>query len=365
MIYREYGQTGKKVSLLGFGGMRFKDIDDTEECVRMMVSAAEGGINYFDTAPGYFEGRSETVFGKGFREMRKRDLPYLASTKTTLSTESSIRREVEEQLKRLDIPAIDFYHIWCISSLEAWEKRKQNGVLKTLLKLKEEGLIRHICVSSHLIKNEIRDLLMEGVFEGVLFGYSAYNYKTRQEAFDAIKDKKLGAVVMNPLGGGVIPQHPEIFNVISRNGESTVTAALRFLWDHPEISVTLVGFDTMAHLNEALEATEGYIPRTTAELEEVKSKILTSFDGICTGCAYCIAINGIDCPQGIPIPKYMDAYNQKLLDKITKDPIGERLYWHWNLERSGASKCTACGQCVKACTQHINIIKRLKEIAKG
>jgi predicted aldo/keto reductase-like oxidoreductase len=163
---------------------------------------------------------------------------------------------------------------------------------------------------------------------------------------------------MNPLGGGVIPDHPELFKHIRREGESTVTAALRILWDHPVISVTLVGFDTIEHVNEALQAIEGYKPRTIAELEEAKSKTASSFEGICTGCAYCD-----NCPQDIPIPCYMDAYNQKLLDKNNKDPIGDRLKWHWNLERSGAGKCVSCGLCEEACTQHIDIINRLKEIA--
>jgi len=359
MIFRDYGLTGEKVSLLGFGGMRFKNVDDHEECVCMMAAAAEGGVNYFDTAPGYFETRSETVFGKGFAEMRKRGLPYYCATKTFQTSESGIRGEIEAQLKRLDVPSIDFYHIWCITSLDNWEGRKKDGILKTFTKLKEEGLIRHICVSSHLIKNEIKELLMEGVFEGVLFGYSAYNFLTRQEAFDAVRAKKLGAVVMNPLGGGVIPDHPELFEHIRREGESTTAAALRILWDHPEISTTLVGFDTIEHVNEALAAVEGYKPRTPAELEEAKSKTSASFEGICTGCAYCDS-----CPQGIPIPYFMDAYNQKLLNKTAQDPIGDRLKWHWGgLERSIAGKCTACGQCEDACTQHIDIINRLKEIA--
>jgi len=360
MIYREYGQTGKKISLLGFGGMRFKNVDDHDECVRLMIAAAESGINYFDTAPGYFETRSETVFGKAFAEMRKNKLPYYSATKTFESTESGIRKEIEAQLKRLNIGTIDFYHIWCITTLGGWENRKKDGILKTFAKLKEEKLINHICISSHLIKDEIKELLMEGVFEGVLFGYSAYNFKTRQSAFDAIKEKKLGAVVMNPLGGGVIPQHPELFKFITREGDSVVTAALRVLWDHPDITNTLVGFDTIEHLNEALSAIEGYKPRSLSELEEVKSKAGESFEGICTGCAYCAG-----CPVDIPIPYFMDAYNQKLLDKKTKDPIGNRLKWHWSLERSIAAKCTECGQCEKACTQHIDIINRLKEIASN
>ncbi|MDR0456937.1 MAG: aldo/keto reductase [Treponema sp.] len=359
MLYREYGRTGEKVSVLGFGGMRFAHIDDHDECIRTMLAAAEGGVNYFDTAPGYFETKSETVFGKAFAEFRRRNIPFYAATKTFATTEDAIYREVEGQLKRLNIPAIDFYHIWSITNLDNWQNRKKDGVLQAFRKLNDEGLIRHICVSSHLIDDEIKELLMEGVFEGVLFGYSAYNFKTRQKAFDAIREKKLGAVVMNPLGGGVIPQHPERFSFLQRPGEGIVAAALHFLWDHPEISVTLVGFETDKQVQEALAAIENYKPRTESELAAVKAGSNASLEGICTGCSYCD-----DCPHEIPIPKFMDTYNQKIFNtKAGEDPIGNRLRWHWNLDRSIAGKCTACGQCEKACTQHIDIIKRLKEIA--
>ena len=216
MIYREYGNTGKKMSILGFGGMRFGNIDDHDECVRMMVTAAQGGVNYFDTAPAYFGIKSETVFGKGLAELRRLKLPYYCASKTFESNEKGIRGDIEAQLKRLDIPAIDFYHIWCITSLQEWQDRKKDGVLDTFRKLKEEGLIRHICISSHLIHDEINELLLEGVFEGVLFGYSAYDFKAREAAFEAIKAKKLGAVIMNPLGGGVITKHPDRFAFLKR-----------------------------------------------------------------------------------------------------------------------------------------------------
>ncbi|MDR2663282.1 MAG: aldo/keto reductase [Treponema sp.] len=360
MIYRDYGKTGKKVSLLGFGGMRFANIDDYDGCANIMVKAAEGGVTYFDTAPDYFGVKSETVFGRGFAELRRRKLPYYVATKTFKTTEDAIRREIDAQLKRLDVPAIDFYHVWCITSLENWASRKNDGILDTFRKLKEEGLIRHICVSSHLIQDEIETLLMEGVFEGVLFGYSAYNFKTREKAFNAIRAKQLGAVVMNPLGGGIIPEHPELFGFIRREGESPVEAGLRFLWDHQDITVTLVGFRSEQDVAEALSAMENYRPRTQAELTAVKGKAESSFEGLCTGCAYCD-----DCPQGIPIPRYMDAYNQKLLSKNGDDALKQRLHMHWTISPADAGKCVACGQCEGACTQHIPIIERLRYIAKA
>ena len=361
MLYREYGITGKKVSILGFGGMRFGNVDDLDECAKMMVTAAKGGVTYFDTAPGYFETKSEKAFGRGFAELRKLNLPYFCATKTFKSTEKEIRSEIEGQLKRMNIQAIDFYHIWCITNLDNWQERKKDGVLDCFIKLKNEGLIRHICVSSHLAGEEINELLLEGVFEGVLFGYSAYNYRTREAAFRAIRAKNLGAVVMNPLGGGVIPEHPERFTFIKKGNEQIVPAALSFLWDHQDITSALVGFKNEAQVREALAAMEAYKPRTAAELDAVKNKSSASMEGICTGCAYCD-----NCPQGIPIPKYMDAYKQMLLKPgAGKSEIRDRLRWHWNLTPKQAGDCTACGNCEKACTQHIKIIERLGEISKG
>jgi predicted aldo/keto reductase-like oxidoreductase len=358
MIYREYGLTGKSVSVLGFGGMRFDHIDQQDECVELMVRAAKGGINYFDTAPGYFGTKSEEVYGLGLAELRRQGHAYHVSTKTFQSEPDAIRREIETQLTRLNVSAIDFYHIWCITDLANWEVRKKNGVLDTFRKLKEEGLIRHICVSSHLTGDDIKVLLLEGVFEGVLFGYSAYNFQTRAAAFDAIRAKRLGAIIMNPLGGGIIPQHPELFQgLVTRPGETVTQAALRFLFAHKDLTTALVGFSNMAQLDEALGAVEDYREVSEAELEVLKARVTSSFEGVCTGCGYCDT-----CPQDIAIPKYMDAWNQRIFTG-KDEAVTDRLKWHWGIPATGASACISCGQCETACTQHLPIIERLAAIA--
>jgi uncharacterized protein len=358
MIYRDYGRTGKKVSILGFGGMRFGAIDDREACVRMMVEAAEAGINYFDTAPAYFGVKSETVFGHGFRELRRKKLPFYSATKTFQSTEKGVRKEIEAQLKRLGLDAIDFYHVWCITSLEEWRTRRKDGVLSIFRKLKEEGLIRHICVSSHLIGDDIRELLMEGVFEGVLFGYSAYNFNVRAKAFEAITAHDLGCVVMNPLGGGIIPGNPALFEFLKiRPEETIVQAALRFLFSHERISCTLVGFSNSEQVREAAAAVDGFTPLALADIERIKAELGPSFADLCTGCQYCDS-----CPESIPIPKLMEAWNHgKLYGRSTA--ITDRLSWHWSVSPTEAARCTECGHCEPLCTQHLPIISRMAEIA--
>jgi uncharacterized protein len=358
MLYRTYGRTGKRISVLGFGGMRFKAIDDQDACVDMMVAAAEAGITYFDTAPAYFGIKSETIFGKGFQELSRRGFEFFTSTKTFQSTEAGIRRELDAQLKRLGRDVIDFYHVWCITDLPQWEQRKKDGVITAFRRLKEEGLIRHIGVSSHLIGDEIRDLLMEGVFEGVIFGYSAYNFNAREKAFDAITAHDLGCVVMNPLGGGIIPQNPALFDFLcTQSGETAVQAALRFLFSQKRITCALVGFGSKAEIAEAVSAVDGFVPRSVSELTRIKGRLGASFADLCTGCQYCDS-----CPEGLPIPRLMDAWNHgRLYGKPTA--ITERLKWHWSLSPSDAARCTRCAQCETLCTQHLPIMDRMAELA--
>ena len=358
MIYRRHGRTGKELSIVGFGGMRFKNIDNRDECVEMMLEAARLGINYFDTAPLYFGQKSEQVFGEAFREFRRQGLPFYCSSKTFESREDIIRKELEHQLQRLDVEAIDFYHMWNVTNLDKWRERRQNGVIETFVKLKEEGLIKHICVSSHLIGDQIKELLEENIFEAVLFGYSAYNFTVRQKAFEAISKHDIGCVVMNPLGGGIIPQHPQVFEFIKqRPDQPIVEAALHFIFSHERITTALVGFATKEEVRQAVAAVESYQKIADERLRAMKDSAGASFEGLCTGCQYCD-----NCPVDIPIPQYMEAYNFKLLYGKDKKML-DRLKWHWDIPTDWAARCTECGQCEDVCTQHLPIIRRLAEIA--
>ena len=92
-------------------------------------------------------------------------------------------------------------------------------------------------------------------------------------------------------------------------------------------------------------------------MDAIKAKASGSFDGICTGCQYCVD----ECPEEIPIPQLMDAYNQRLLGGEWQ-AVTNRLKWHWNISPDEADRCIECGQCEEACTQHLDITNRLKEV---
>jgi uncharacterized protein len=359
MLYKKYGSTGIDVSAIGFGGMRFPDQEDWEKGAALLKAAYDGGVNYFDTAPGY--GKSEDIFGVALREMRKtRDArPFYISSKSMGGTPEAVRRDLENSLRRMGLDAIDFYHVWCIVQPDAYRGRKARGVLDEFARIKEEGLAKHICVSSHMTGSQIGEMLRDYPFEGVLLGYCAMNFAYRDEGVQAAHDLGRGVVVMNPLGGGLVPRHPDRFDFVrSRPDESVVEGALRFIVNDPRIAVALVGLDSEEHLREALDAVDGFRPIPEREIRRIREAQTEAFNELCTGCRYCD-----ECPVGIPVPKYMEAYNHYALSGDRR-AIVNRLRAHWGvrLEDDYLDRCTACGLCEDRCTQKLPVRRRLKEI---
>lgn len=359
MRYRGYGTTGKQVSVIGFGGMRLPNPQNHEQGIRLLRAARQAGINYFDTAPLYCEDQSEIIFGKALRSLPPSAGPVFISTKCQADTASDFRRGLERSLARLGVPQIDFYHIWCVMDPEDWRQRLKGGVLRAALRAKEEGLIGHVCVSTHMKGSEIARLLGDHPeIEGVTLGYCAINYPYRRQGVEAAVRLNKGVVAMNPLGGGLIPQHPDKFNFIrGPDDPDVVTAALRFLISDPAITIALVGFHSEAEIVSACRAVDNYMPYRPGHLEEIRSRIEQSFNELCTGCSYCLP-----CPQGVPIPQMMDIFNLMLLG-AGDDDIRFRFKYHWDLLPEAAAGCIECGQCESRCTQHLPIISRLKKLA--
>jgi predicted aldo/keto reductase-like oxidoreductase len=356
MLYKTYGQTGKSVSVMGFGGMRFSSPQDLDANAELLLYAYRKGINYFDTAPYYCDDRSEDSFGAAIKHFQPGT--FYISTKCSEADGGKFRESLERSLQRLGVSKINFFHIWCLLRPGEWEERVQGGAIAAAFKAKEEGLIEHVVVSSHLQGDAIRALLQREPIEGVTLGYSAINFTFRQAAVDAAGQLGRGIVTMNPLGGGIIPRNAQRFEFLRSPGDrSAVEAALRFNISQPAITVALVGFNNRAEVDEACAAVEHFTPYSAAHIESLRAKSLQSLDGLCTGCGYCLP-----CPAGIEIPKMMDAYNQQILAGGA-DAIADRLKWHWRLTPQDAAVCTLCGTCEDQCTQHLPIRNRLQQIA--
>jgi len=362
MQYTPYGNTGISVSRIGFGGMRFENHHDIESSAALVLKAYEKGINYFDTAPYYCDDKSQDIMGYAIREMLKTraQKPFYVSTKTSEKDPDKIRRDLEKSLERLGLDAIDFYHVWCVMTQEDWKERKSRGVLKEFERLKEEGLVKNICVSTHMSGEDIAPMLDDYPFAGMLVGYSIMNFPYRQKGLEAAAARNMGLSIMNPLGGGIIPQHPERFAFVkTRSEETVVEAALRFLWNDPRITLSLVGFANPAQLEEACRAIDGFHSIAESEIQRIKQALNDSFDSLCTGCGYCI-----NCPVSLPIPKLMDAYNHFVLTG-DREAAFNRMKWHWGSTNPQIARgCIDCIQCEDACTQKLNIRERLDWVAE-
>lgn len=359
MLYKEYGKTGKKLSVIGFGGMRFKREAngkyDRHKCAELVIKANELGINYFDTGPYYCGGKSEDIFGLAFKNMPSE---YFISTKSGEITSDGLRWDLERSLKKLGIPKIHFYNLWSILTLDDYKKRMaKGGAYEAALKAKEEGLIEHIVFSTHCNGGEIEAIIKECCFEGVTLGYNILNFPYRQQGIKAAYEHNIGAITMNPLGGGVIPGNAELFDFLRSDSEhSVVQAALTFNISHKEITTALTGISTVEELIENVAFVNGMKQFPESKLKEIEGKLIKYMDSLCTGCRYCEP-----CPKDIPISKYMMTYDKKTLAGLHEGI--HWLKWQWVIPKEKSANCIACGKCEKKCTQHLPIIERLKEIS--
>ena len=363
MRYTEYGNTGKKVSAVGFGGMRFNLKLPQADNADLVRYACSKGINYFDTAPGYAE--SEDIFGLAFKDMPGE---FYVSTKALpmeCETAGAVRESVHKSLERMGVPKIHFFHVWCLRKMEHYDLAvRPGGMYDGLLECREEGLIDHIAFSTHQPGHEIKQILDSGKFEGVLMGVNILNFPYRWEGVRAAADSGCGVVVMNPLGGGMIPKHEKELAFLGGEDATPTEAALRFAVSCPEITIALVGFSAKEHVDLACKAAGSAEPFTGNELDEIRKHLGENMNAACTGCGYCR-----ECPQNIPVPSYMQFYNDKVMFGKSDEAMKKAINFHHRDgllvgRKASAADCTECGQCEEACTQHLEIIARMKEIAE-
>ena len=360
MLYTTFGNTGLEISRLGFGGMRFECPSDTEGMAEVVLHAFRRGVTYFDTAPEYCDDQSETIVGMAVQEMKKTGRPFYISTKTMASSPDDIRRQCESSLSRLNVDCIDFYHVWCLVKPEDLPKRKRAGALAAFQKLKEEKLIRHISVSTHLEHQHVADMLDEGegLFESMLIGINVQNYHLRCAGVWAAAERGMAVVTMNTLGGGVLTDHQDRFLSVLRDSDtSMVEAALRFNLSLSGVTTALIGCRNREDVDAAVEAVEIFKPLNEAAIEEISDTMRHQYKEYCTQCGYCSG-----CPEHVPVVRLMETYNLSMLNGM--DDALKHLRYHWNTPdvRKALESCTQCRQCEEVCTQQLPILERFAEL---
>lgn len=374
MQYRIMPGTNEKVSILGFGAMRLPLTDEKDPkaideplSISMIRSAIDGGVNYVDTAWPYHGERSEGVVGRALKD-GYRDKVFLADKLPTWKVEKAedFDRFLDVQLERLATDRIDFYLVHALKR-DWWEKMKNLDVGAFLERAKADGRIKHAGFSHHDDRNNFKDIVdgYDWSFCQIMYNYLDEHFQAGREGLEYAHGKGLGVVVMEPLRGGKLAgQMPPAIQAIWDEADvkrTPVDWALRWVWDHPEVSLVLSGMSAPVHVEENLAIAATALPGAISESEHalirrVKEAYKERLFVPCTTCGYCMP-----CPHGVNIPGVFGFVNNAhLFDHVEKS---KETYPRLIAEGSRASDCTECGECEEKCPQGIPIRETLKDVA--
>ena len=373
MHYRTYGNTGMKVSQLGFGAMRLPALEDGtcdfDKAVPMLQHGIDQGINYIDSAWGYIKGTCDVAVGKAIKGYDRESLVISTKIPSNDIDGKTWRERLEIQLGRFDMDYIDVLHLHGLSLQGFNTHVVPKGTLEEARKAQSEGLIRHLTFSSHDTLPNIKALIETGEFEGLLLQYNILD-RHLVEAIALANARGMGTVIMGPVGGGRMAMFsPEqMHEMLPSSVGSAPDLAIRWVLSNPAVTVALSGMNTMEMIDENVASANREEPFTAEENAAVTQmlKQLDAFaDLYCTGCGYCMPCpNGVDIPGNFLLMNYARVYNMADYAKEQYAQLQEgKTLWMAGNQIKGlpADACVECGICEPLCPQNIPIIDQLKE----
>ena len=372
MQYRIDPKSGNKLSVLGYGCMRFtkKGMSiNVEKAEAEMKYAIDLGVNYFDTA--YIYPGSEVLLGN-FLAKGYRDKVYIATKLPHYLVKNigDADKIFEEELRRLKTDYIDYYLMHMLTDIGGWERMCDMGIKSWIENRREKGQIKQIGFSYHGNTDNFIKILeaYDWDFCQIQFNYMDEHSQAGLKGLNRAAELGIPVIIMEPLRGGRLADGlPESAKKIFKEVKPDVSPAhwgLRWIWNHPQVSVVLSGMNDIKQIDENVAVANQTQPNsmTKDELEvidNVRGEIGKVTKVGCTGCGYCMP-----CPQGVDIPGCFRCYNVKYSDGWFN---GLREYFMCTTLRktkTNASNCIKCGLCEKHCPQSIPIRKELDNVVK-
>lgn len=367
MDYREMKHE-EKVSLLGFGCMRFPLNADGSICEKeaeaMLDEAIAHGVNYIDTAYPYHDGDSEPFVGKVLKKYDRESF-YLATKLPMFKIDSldDAKRIFEEQLQRLDINYVDFYLLHAMNK-DTWEKAKNLGILDYLDDLKKAGKIHDLGFSFHDDYEVFEEMInaREWDFTQIQYNYIDREIQAGDKGYQLCVEKQIPMVVMEPVKGGNLSVLPKDLAKIfqEKHPDKSISSwALRWVGTHHNVRVILSGMSTMEQVKDNLETFDVFEPLSMEEeqlVENVAEMIQARTKNGCTACKYCMP-----CPFGIDIPGNFKIWNEYA--KYGNEAATSKKLAGMD-EKARFDQCQKCGRCESLCPQHIAIRDDLEKMKK-
>lgn len=356
----------------GFGCMRLPMAGgevDIEEMNRMVDVFLESGFNYFDTAHGYLQGKSEKALKICLADRYERSRFILTNKLTNFffKKEEDIRPFFEQQLKDCGVEYFDYY-LMHAQGADNFKFFKNCNAYETAFALKEEGKVKHVGISFHDKAEVLEQILTEYPKVEVVqiqFNYVDYDDPAveSRKCYEVCRKYGKPVIVMEPVKGGNLVNLPEgaksIFDGLG--DASPASYAIRFAAGFEGIDMVLSGMGSYEQMIDNISYMKEFQPLNDNEMEAVR-KVQEIFKGMnlipCTACRYCED----GCPKGIAIPDLFAVMNTK---QIYHDWNAD--YYYNNVHTAQgrkASDCIKCGKCEKACPQHLEIRRLLGDVAK-
>lgn len=400
MTFRTCPTTGDTVSLLGYGCMRWPQLEtpaadgnpiDQQTVNELVDYAIAHGVNYFDTAPVYIQGFSERSTGIALKR-HPRDKFFIATKLSNFSnpTRANSMAMYRQSFVELQVDYLDYYLLHSVGGgkgVETFNERfVDNGMLEFLLREREAGRVRNLGWSFHGDQKVFDHLLAmhdrgEAVWDFVQIQLNYVDWKhasgnnvNAEYLYGELEKRGIAAVIMEPLLGGRLSRlNNHLVERLKerRPTQSTASWAFRFAGSYPGVLTVLSGMTYMEHLQDNIRT---YSPLEACADEELvlledTAQLMLKFPTVpCTDCQYCMP-----CPYGLDIPAIFAHYNRCVnegnVPKDQQDPNYRkaRRAFLVGYDRSvpklrQASHCIGCDQCVSHCPQSIKIPQQLRRI---
>ena len=319
------GKTGIVTPQNAFGALPIQRVE-TEEAVRILRKAYEGGMVFFETARAYSD--SEIKLGLAFEGMR--DRIYIAS-KTMAETPEKLREDIDTTLRNLKTDYLDIFQFHCVK--QCYRPGDGTGMYEAMEEAKKEGKIRHIGLTAHKI-GIAEEIVKSGLYETLQFPFS-YLASDRDIALvRSCEEAGMGFIAMKGLSGGLLT-----------NAEACMAFMSQFE------ALPIWGIQRMSELEQWLSFFEKEITYSDEIREFIENDRKQLMGDFCRGCGYCSP-----CTVGIVINQCA-----RMSQMIRRAPSKAWLTDYWKTEMARIADCIHCGACLSRCPYELNIPELLRK----